>query len=326
MRLPLFALLGTLLLSLQAHAGVGLRSIEIHEPTTGTTMPAMVFYPSTDATPATQVGPYKVDAAFAAAPSPGRHPLVLLSHGHAGSSLGHHPLAVSLANAGYIVAAVEHAGDSYRDQSGFGTERVLYGRAWQVSSLLDALLADTRFGALIDPERIGVAGFSAGGYTSLLLLGAEPDPARRLVYCKQHPKDEELCLQKPANAAPLTERRPTADARVRAAFVMAPLAVFFSPETLNQVEHPVYVHAALADRTLLPDWNALAVRDGVARLSGWRGIEGADHYVYLAPCPPAMAQVASAICTDPPGIDRAAIQAQAATDAIAFFGDTLAER
>jgi len=37
---------------------------------------------------------------------------VIISHGHAGSRFGHHDLAEQLARAGYVVAAVEHAGDS----------------------------------------------------------------------------------------------------------------------------------------------------------------------------------------------------------------------
>ena len=42
----------------------------------------------------------------------GLFPLVIISHGHAGSRFGHHDLAEQLARAGYVVAAVEHAGDS----------------------------------------------------------------------------------------------------------------------------------------------------------------------------------------------------------------------
>lgn len=60
----------------------------------------------------------------------------------AGSRYGHHDLAVALARAGYVVCALEHPGDNYADQSGVGTERVLLGRAWQVSAAIDALLED----------------------------------------------------------------------------------------------------------------------------------------------------------------------------------------
>jgi len=306
-----------------AAAATGIVQLQVHEPTTDTRMPAMLFYPSPARGAPTRIGPYVVDASFGLPRQTGPHPLVLISHGHGGSALGHHPLAVALAEAGFLVAAIEHAGDSHLDQSGFGTERVLLGRAWQVSSLLDTLLADPEWAALIDPHRIGVAGFSAGGHTALALLGAEPDPAHRLRYCQQHPQDEELCLQAPADAPALEQRRPLQDSRVRAAFLMAPLAVFYDAQALAQVQRPVFLHAAMADDVLLPRWNALAVRDGVAALRDWRAVVGAGHYVYLAPCPPPLATALPTLCSDPPGVDRRRVQAQLAGEAIDFFQQTL---
>lgn len=316
-------LIAALHLPALAFAGVGLRPLQVHEPTTDTRMPAMVFHPTAQATGHSTVGPYTVAAEFAAAPAKGRHPLVLISHGHGGSALGHHPLATALAEAGYVVAAIEHAGDSHRDQSGFGTERVLLGRAWQLSSLLDTLLADPQLAAMIDPQRIGVAGFSAGGHSSLMLLGAVPDLANRTRYCEQQPTDAELCLQPAAQAPPLQRRRPLADPRIGAALVMAPLGVFFDRAALQAVQRPVFVHAAMADSVLLPRWNALAVRDGVQHLAGWRGVVGADHFVYLAPCPAAMAEAAPRLCVDADGVDRRAVQTLLAADALAFFNQAL---
>lgn len=55
------------------------------------------------------------------------------------------------------------------------------------------LLDNPHWKALIDPERIGVAGFSNGGYTSLLLVGAVPQFTRFLGYCKAHPDDSNMC-------------------------------------------------------------------------------------------------------------------------------------
>jgi len=304
-------------------AGTGIVQLQVHEPTTDTHMTAMLFHPSPARSAATRIGPYSVEASFGLPRTPGLHPLVLISHGHGGSALGHHPLAVALAEAGFLVAAIEHAGDSHLDQSGFGTERVLLGRAWQVSSLLDTLLADPEWAALIDPHRIGIAGFSAGGHTALALLGARPDPSHRLRYCQQHPQDEELCLQPPADAPALEQRRPLQDGRISAAFLMAPLAVFYDAQALAQVQRPVFVHAAMADDVLLPRWNALAVRDGVAALRDWRAVVGAGHYVYLAPCPPPLATALPTLCNDPRGVDRRKVQRQLAEEAIDFFQQTL---
>lgn len=307
----------------QAHGGVGLRTIEVREPRTDTVMPAMVFHPTPEGTATTMVGAYEIEGEFSSPLAPCRHPLILLSHGHGGSAVGHHPLAVSLARAGYIVAAIEHAGDSYRDQSGFGTDKVLLGRAWQISALIDALMKAPELGERIDDDRIGVAGFSAGGYTSLLLLGATPKGGSHARYCAEFPQDEELCVHSPSRTIHFDQHPHTVDPRIRSAFVMAPLAVFFDRESLGAVIQPVFVHAAMADTVLKPRWNALAVRDGVRNLRGWRGIVGADHYVYLAPCPAQMARSVPDLCHDPEGVDRERLQAQIAELARSFFDETL---
>jgi len=308
-----------------AMAANGITFREVHEPTTGTSMSAAVIYPSAGmaAPQTTPLGPYQVAALPALPLAPGRHPLVLISHGHGGSALGHHDLATALADAGFIVAAIEHAGDSHRDQSGFGTDRVLLGRAWQVSALLDLLLADPQLGPHIDDTRIGVAGFSAGGYTSLLLLGATPDFNRGLAYCAAQPDDVELCQSTPASYAPLTLTKPTADARIRAGFVMAPLAVFFDTASLQAVTAPVFLYGAMADQVLLPDYNLLPVRDALPRLHSFRGIVGAGHYVFLAPCGAGMHQELPALCDDPQGIDRRVLHGRINADAVRFFREVL---
>lgn len=313
------------LASAPALAANGVAFRDVHETTTGTTMPAVVIYPATGPATSTELGPYQVAATPGLPVAAGRHPLVLISHGHGGSALGHHDLATALADAGFIVAAIEHAGDSHRDQSGFGTERVLLGRAWRVSAMLNMLLADPQLGPHIDAGRIGVAGFSAGGYTSLLLLGATPDFSRRAAYCVAQPADAEVCVEVPAVIERLPASRPTADARIRAGFVMAPFAIFFDEASLKQVNAPVFLYGAMADAVLLPDYNVLPVRDALPRLHTFRGIVGAGHYVFLAPCNPGMTDALPVLCKDPPNIDRAALHAQINADAVAFFRQTLAE-
>jgi len=44
-------------------------------------------------------------------------PLVVMSHGTRGSFQQHFDTALALAEAGFVVAAVTHTGDNYRDQS-----------------------------------------------------------------------------------------------------------------------------------------------------------------------------------------------------------------
>ena len=103
-----------------------------------------------------------------APPVPGAKPLVVISHGHGGSNLGHHDLAEYLASHGFIVATIEHPKDNFHDTSGNGQPKSWLAAAPDQGNDQQAC-SPTRAGKPVDANRIGVAGFSAGGYTSLLL-------------------------------------------------------------------------------------------------------------------------------------------------------------
>lgn len=316
------------LLAAALGGGLGLRMQETREPVTGTKVPFAVVYPAVDAAAdaTTRVGPYAVQAQMDARVADGKHPVVLLSHGSGGGMFGHIDLAEALARNGYIVAMPEHTGDSYRDQSGWATDRVLLGRAWQASAVISAVLDDPRLAPRVDAERIGAAGFSAGGYTALLLLGARPDLTGFSFerFCDEYPGTPEICDRTPPERRITIEDPPTTiDARVRAAFAMAPLSLLFDRESFEDVREPVFLYAASEDPILIPDENARRIRPLLPNLVEYREVDGAGHYVFLAPCPPELAEDLPAICTDPPGIDRAAVHRRILDDAIEFFAEHL---
>ncbi len=138
-------------------------------------MPAIVFYPTRGDGGPTQVGPYSIAATRGAAPAPGAFAFIVHSHGTGGDHLGHHDTLAALARAGFVAAAVQHPRDNYLDSSGFATDLQLIGRPHHIVALIDGVLADAKLGPLVDRQRIGMAGFSAGGYTTLLIAGAVPD-------------------------------------------------------------------------------------------------------------------------------------------------------
>jgi predicted dienelactone hydrolase len=47
------------------------------------------------------------------------------------------------------------------------------------------------------------------------------------------------------------------------------------------------------------------------------------HFVFLAPCSDGLKAAAAIICTDPPGVDRAAVRAALDAEIVAFFDRTL---
>jgi predicted dienelactone hydrolase len=113
--------------------------------------------------------------------APGRHPVVLFSHGYRGAAVQTIFLTESLAREGYIVAAVDHA-DSLleRQEKPFDLGIFFKPEKWDDNSyrdrrddlvaLIDHLLAmdgdkDSYLHEHVDKEAIGAAGHSLGGYT-----------------------------------------------------------------------------------------------------------------------------------------------------------------
>jgi len=287
-------------------------------------VPVAVWYPSPAATTDWDAGPYRLHATRDAPVAPGRHALIVLSHGSGGSELGHADLAEALARAGYIVAAPRHLGDSYDQPQGRGSDVQLTGRPWQTVATLDAVLADVRFAPALDAQRIGVAGFSAGGYTTLVMAGARPDLSLHAAHCNAHPDDAELCFA--AARTTLGVTRPgwalPQDTRVRAAVAMAPLSVMFDAKGLAGVTIPLRIYKAANDQLLQNRFNADPLLRAFARPVEQAEVPG-GHFVFLAPCSDALKATATLICADPTGVDRAAVHEKLNAEIVDFFNRTL---
>lgn len=339
--LPLLLLIPVLALA-DGLTGVGIAPIRIPDPVNGGQTDGYVFYPSPTPVHGTMAfGPYDVAAVPDAPAIPGAKPLVVISHGNGGSSLGHHDLAAYLASHGFVVATLNHPKDDFRDTSGVGHLEVLAGRPIQVKSTISTLLADPRWKALIDPNRIGVAGFSAGGYTSLLVTGARPRFDRFIGFCERYPDDLDICGHADEFKAAAARQGKTlqqvfddmqqhfgrygdtADPRVKAAFAMAPLSLIFDDHGFDGVHVPVYLYYGENDRVLPPEANAKHIQPLIRTLAGVKEVPKADHWVFLPPCSPALAKDIPALCRDPAGVDRAKVHAQIEADALAFFRKAL---
>ena len=119
----------------------------------------------------------------------GRAPLVVISHGGAGSDRSHADTAIALAQAGFVAAAVSHAGDTYDDQSHV---LELWRRPQQLHRLISYMLEEWPERATLDAGRVGAFGFSNGGFTVLVAAGGTPDLSRIGPYCQAH-ADHDLC-------------------------------------------------------------------------------------------------------------------------------------
>jgi predicted dienelactone hydrolase len=121
------------------------------------------------------VGPFELPATQNCPIRGENLPLVIMPHGRGGSFLGNHDLAETLADAGFVVVAINHPGDNALDLSNFNEPSIYVSRPNDIRRTLDFVLDQSPPRASIDPHAIGFFGFSRGGYTGLVLAGATPD-------------------------------------------------------------------------------------------------------------------------------------------------------
>ena len=316
-----------LLLAPAARAGnVGF--VEVKLPN-GTEAPLIVgiWYP-TDAPASAQPLSTFTQTVAPAGPVAGEHlPLVVMSHGTGGWYDGHYDTALALAHAGFVVAAVSHTGDTYLDQS---KAAQIWRRSAQIHQLIDYMLQTWPDHGRIDPNRVGMFGFSAGGLTTLVVAGGVPDLSRAPAHCAAHPGYFECQLVKKAGGftAAISSIPPSVwvhDARVKAAVVAAPaLGYSFGREGLANVRIPIQLWRAEDDHILPnPDY-AEAVRLTLPTPPEYHVVQNADHYDFLAPCSDGLRKNAPDICVSRPGFDRAAFHVQFDVEVVRFFQTTLA--
>ena len=282
-----------------------------------------IWYPSLAVAKPVSMGPTTMTVAINAPVNGKALPMIVMSHGTGGSYLGHFDTAIALADAGFVVVAMNHAGDNYADQS---RSLDIMDRPRQVSRVIDHMLSTWDGRAAIDPRRIGMFGFSAGGFTALAIIGGVPDFTKIGPMCQQHPGDfacQLLARSESTVATPATVA--VADARVRAAVVAAPALGFtFSPDGLKNVKVPVQLWRAENDVIVPHPRYAEAVRLALPEAPDYHVVPNAGHFDFLAPCSDALASMAAPICTSAAGFDRAAFHVGFDSEVVKFFEKTLA--
>ena len=279
------------------------------------------------------VGAVAQAAPFADAKS---RPVILLSHGFGGTARMMGWFGVPLARAGYVVIAVDHPGNNGMDKMTAAGAILWWDRAQDLRAALDAVKADTALGPHLDLKRVGVSGFSAGGFTSLVAAGAKVDMARFLAFCRANPTDgvcapqKEFVLTMDDAQKALASPELTAEAAhagddhtipgVRAVFAIAPAIVqALPPEGLARIKVPVAIILGGADPVAPPETNGLVAAKAIPHAE-LKVLPGVGHYDFLSTCTPA-GMAAVPICTAKVPQDPTH---QAAIDmALAFFGKTL---
>ncbi|WP_295552939.1 alpha/beta hydrolase family protein [uncultured Stenotrophomonas sp.] len=267
-----------------------------------------------------------------------RLPTLLLSHGNGGSARMMGWLGTAMARAGFLVIAVDHPGNNGVDEMTLPGSVLSWLRADDLRAALAAVRADPLLGTHVDPERLGVAGFSAGGYTALLAAGARPDLQRLLAFCRAHP-DDGVCRPQQEAVSHTMQARLAAAASptlspwmshanesraipgVRAVFLLAPAIMqAFAPEQLTSLKQPVSIVLGEADTVAPPQSNGEAVQ---ALLPGaaLQRLPDVGHYDFLAACTAIGLQRLPELCSS--SVPRADTHAQAVDAAVRFFAEAL---
>ncbi len=318
------------LLAAACHASVGFQQVTVPDPQ-ARSMQAGIWYPSNVQTAVHPLGLWSQDVALDGPVAGQGLPLILISHGTRGSLSSHLDTANALARAGFVVVAITHIGDNTQDQSYVGNRVDLIDRPRQVQVALDWVLSSWPGRLNLNPRRIGIFGFSLGGFTSLVLIGGTPELNRMAQLCDSKSNAPECAFIKSAHGDQLTPSGETPlwihDARFKAAVIAAPAASYlFGPGDLREVSVPIQMWRAEND-TQAPDaWNGAIVRDNLKVPPDAHRVEGVDHFVFLAPCSEALAKAAPQICLDPPGFDRAAFHRAFNQSVVDFFTTKLRER
>lgn len=292
----------------------------------GSSFAVGVWYPTeSHPWPTAQIGTVLMEVAQNA-PVAGRGlPLVVLSHGNGGGLQSHADLALALASAGYVAAAPMHTGDNFLDQSAAGSVNLFSGRNRELRTTIDHMLTKWPGKGTVDPEKVGAFGFSAGGFTVLTAIGAQPDMRLIAKHCARTP--EFICDVLRHFKSPLVEvGGPVGDPmeaspKIKAAVVAAPgLGFTMSPAALAAVQVPVQLWSGDKDDKVPFATNARIIGEALGQKAELHQVPGASHVSFLAPC--GLMRPAD-ICADPEGFDRKAFHASMNAEVVRFFDKAL---
>jgi len=305
-----------------AHAA-GVRNFDIPASATGPAIRLLVWTPCAE--PAQEMDAR--GATFFATPAcpitGEKLPLIVISHGRRGWFGGHHDTAAALADAGFVVAALNHPGDTWRDTSRTDSLSVLVERPADMKRLIDYMLDVWPDASRIDARRIGLYGFSFGGYTGLVVIGGDPDLRNGLPGCET--SRLKACRQ--LENGELPDLPIAHDPRVKAAVIVDPFPAFLFPEkNLNGITVPIQLWSSDPAQNAdgLSGCCAATINQRLPAKPDYHFVQGAKHYSFLATCTPNETQAAPAICTDAPGFDRVDFHARLHADIVSFFREHFA--
>ena len=283
------------------------------------------------------VGAAAPDAAFA---DIRRRPVILFSHGYGGTARMMGWFTTVLAQQGYIVIAVDHPGNNGQDKMTVAGSMMFWDRVGDLQAALDAVASDPAISPHMDVKRIGVAGFSAGGFTALVAGGARVDLKHFQAFCAAHPDDgvcrpqQELAVTQEQAAAAFASPELAPEVAhagddhtirgVRAVFAIAPALVqALDPASLSAMTTPVSIILGEADPVAPPHTNGGVAARAIPRAQ-LKSLPNVGHYDFLSTCTPAALQRDVPLCRALQ-VAQGPTHVEALKQALVFFGRSLGQ-
>jgi len=267
----------------------------------------------------------------------GKFPLVMISHGTGGGRLTLEWLADALVQNGFIVAAVDHWGNTYDNKI-----PIDFLTAWErpldISFVLSNLLKDPKFAPAIDQDRVGMAGFSIGGYTTIALAGGMLDYEALKSYSNTPGGKQEMTLPEFPGMADFIKNhgdevdesfkkspKLLKDNRIKAFFAICPAVGqgFVSKSQFKNVDKPLYIVEVESDHITPYKTNAQHYHELIPA-SKFLLIKGkADHYVFLGEAAEPVKKESPIYFNDDPSVNRHRIHEQVSGLAVDYFKEKL---
>lgn len=307
---------------LVSHAqAAGIRFIQFPEERDNPPIDAAIWSPCTKAPEAVRIKSLTIKATPDCPVDGEGLPLIVISHGYGGWYLGHQDTAEALADAGFIVVAINHPHANYADMSRANGLQALLRRPLDIKRTIDFMLDAFPDAKRIDPHRVGFYGFSQGGYTGLMLAGASPDFSKLPPRCAGASAGDcpPPSPSTPPPPRPMDSNNVLNDPRIGAMVVADPLSIMFQTEkSVDRITIPLQIWASEyggGQGASPADVNRLAHILPVK--PDLRIAKGAVHLSFLTMCPDD--RKASEVCADAPGFDRAAFHETFNTEIVTFF-------
>ncbi len=319
---------------------VGQTSLTLQDSKRNRPIKTEIWYPTQDTTGinVTEEYPFKLPRTSKnAVIATGKFPLILLSHGTGGNRISQMWLACELVGKGYIVASADHYGNTLDNKIPENFVRI-WDRPMDMSFLLNHLLNDESWSASVATDKIGMAGFSLGGYTGMALAGAQIDFELLQQFADTKQGELEFTvpelgdirylitpeLVKEGNLKSIDLH----DERISAFALMAPAlgAAFQTPEQFTGVEMPLLIIGAANDKRTPSETNARHYHQ-LIKHSKYIELEGeVGHYIFMNEAKNWLRKDAKQIFQDAKGINRQEIHQIVAKKVAYFFEEHLNQK